>query len=44
VKALDYGLTETAVEALKQWKFKPGTMNGKAVDVSLNIEVNFNLK
>ena len=33
-----------AVEALKQWKFKPGLKNGKPVAVSLNIEVNFRLQ
>ena len=43
VRGLDYGLTESAVNALKQWKFKPGARNGESMDVSLNIEVNFNL-
>src|SRR5262249_3652076 len=44
LRELDYGLTEKAVEALQQWKFKPGMRNGEAVAVSLKIEVNFNLK
>ena len=44
VRGLDYGLTERAIEALKQWKFDPAVKNGKAVAVSLNIEVNFHLK
>jgi TonB family protein len=44
VRDLDYGLGKKAVEALEQWKFKPGMRNGEAVPVSLNIEVNFNLK
>ena len=44
VRGLEYGLTEKAVEALQQWKFKPGMRGGKPVAVSLNIEVNFNLK
>jgi TonB family protein len=44
VQGLDHGLTEKAIEALQQWKFKPGMRNGKPVTVSLNIEVNFNLK
>ena len=38
------GLTESALEAFKQWKFQPGTMNGKPVAVSLNVEVNFGLE
>jgi periplasmic protein TonB len=37
------GLTESAVEAIQQWKFKPGTKNGKEVAVAVNIEINFNL-
>ena len=44
VRGLEYGLNDKAVEALQQWKFKPGTRDGKAVAVSLKIEVNFNLK
>jgi len=44
LQELDYGLTPNAIEALEQWKFKPGTRNGEPVSVSLNIEVNFNLK
>jgi TonB family protein len=44
LRELDYGLTEKAVEALQQWKFKPGMRNGEAVAVSLKIEVNFNLR
>ena len=44
VRGLDYGLTEKATEAIEQWKFKPGMKNGEPVAVSLNIEVNFNLK
>lgn len=44
VRPLEYGLTEAAVEALKNWKFAPGVKNGKPVAVTVNIEVNFNLK
>lgn len=44
LRELDYGLTAKAVEALQQWKFKPGMRNGEAVAVSLKIEVNFNLR
>lgn len=43
VRGLDYGLTERAIDALKQWKFNPGMRQGKPVDVAINIEVNFNL-
>jgi TonB family protein len=44
VRGLDYGLTENAIVALQLWKFRPGMKDGKAVPVTLNVEVNFNLK
>jgi periplasmic protein TonB len=34
-------LDESAVEAVKKYKFKPAMKNGKPVRVELNIEVNF---
>jgi TonB family protein len=44
VRSLGMGLDEAAVEALKQWKFSPALKNDTPVPVSLNIEVNFNLR
>ncbi len=44
VRSLGFGLDENAIQALKQWRFRPGMRNGIPVDVSLNIEVNFNLR
>jgi TonB family protein len=44
VRGLQAGLTDSAVDALSQWQFKPGARAGEAVDVSVNIEVNFNLR
>ena len=44
VRSIDFGLDENAIQALKQWKFRPGMRNGQPVDVVLNIEVNFNLR
>ena len=44
VRSLGFGLDENAIIALKQWKFRPGMKNGQAVDVALNIEINFNLR
>jgi TonB family protein len=43
VKPMDMGLTESAIDAIQQWKFKPATRNGKEVAVAVNIEINFNL-
>jgi TonB family protein len=41
VTPLGYGLDEKAIEAVKQWRFQPGTKDGKPVNVQLNIEVEF---
>jgi protein TonB len=37
------GLDEKAIDAVSQWKFKPGTKDGAPVTVIANIEVNFRL-
>jgi TonB family protein len=44
VRGLGFGLDQKAIEALEQWKFRPGMMGGEAVSVAINIEVNFNLR
>jgi protein TonB len=43
-KSLDEGLDQKAIEAVRQWRFAPGTEGGKPVAVSANIEVNFKLQ
>jgi TonB family protein len=35
------GLGQAAMDAVKQWKFKPATMNGEPVDVIFNVTMNF---
>jgi protein TonB len=43
LKPLPMGLSEKAVEAVKEWRFKPGTMNGEPVAVIFNLTINFTL-
>ena len=43
-KPLDPGLDQKAVEAMKQWRFKPGTLNGSPVPVLVIVEMTFHLR
>ncbi len=43
VKSLGMGLDEKAIEAVREWLFKPGTNHGAAVRVRAQVEVNFRL-
>ena len=43
IKSLDPGLDANAIGAVKQWRFRPGKRNGKAVTVAATIEVHFQL-
>jgi TonB family protein len=40
---LGLGLDERAMEAVRRWKFKPGSLNGKPAVVLAYVEVNFRL-
>jgi TonB family protein len=42
-KSLDPGLDRSAAEAVQQWHFEPGSLNGEPVAVRAVIEVNFRL-
>jgi TonB family protein len=46
VQSLDkiYGLDDNAVKAMKQWEFKPGMKDGKAVAVRIHVDMAFTLK
>jgi TonB family protein len=46
VRSLDdrFGLDQKAVEAVKRWRFRPGTRMGKPVPVLVNIELTFTLR
>jgi TonB family protein len=43
LKPLPFGLDQAAVDAVKQWTFKPATLAGKPVDVYFNLTINFKL-
>jgi periplasmic protein TonB len=43
-RSLDEDLDKEAVKAIRQWTFRPGTKDGKAVAVQVNIELSFTLK
>ncbi len=42
-QSLGLGLDERAVEAVRKWRFRPGTRNGKPVTTSTLIQVTFRL-
>jgi TonB family protein len=44
IKSLAPGLDMAAVNAVRQWKFKPATRDGKPVPVLFNLTINFKLK
>jgi protein TonB len=37
------GFEQAAIEAVKQWKFTPGTRNGKPVTATVMIPLEFNI-
>ena len=43
MRGLGMGLDEKAVEAVKQWKFRPASRNGAALAFETTVEVNFRL-
>jgi protein TonB len=44
LKPLPLGLADSALEAVKRWRFHPGTLNGQPVPVIYNLTVNFRLQ
>ncbi|WP_263384778.1 energy transducer TonB [Granulicella arctica] len=43
IRGVGMGLDEKAIEAVRQYKFRPAKENGKPVLVELNVEVNFQI-
>ena len=44
LKPLALGLSDAALDAVRKWKFKPGTMNGQPVAVYYNLTVTFRVE
>ena len=44
VRSLGYGLDQNAMDALKQWRFRPAMKGSTPVDATVNIEVRFSLR
>jgi len=42
-QSLGMGLDEQAIETLKNWRFRPATLNGQPVATQIAVEVNFRL-
>ena len=42
--APDYGFEEAAVEAIRQWRYRPATRNGQPVSVYFTVLVEFKLQ
>lgn len=42
-KGLPYGLSESALNCVRQWEFQPATRNGEPVDVIFNLTIAFKL-
>jgi TonB family protein len=43
VRKLDYGLDQSALDAVRRYRFKPAMRNGEPVPTMVTIEVNFRL-
>ena len=41
-KSTDPAFDQAAIDAVKQWKFEPGTRNGEKVQFKLRIPITFN--
>jgi TonB family protein len=42
-QSLGMGLDEKAIEAVKNWRFRPATLNGQPVSTQIAVQVDFHL-
>ncbi len=43
LREMGKGMNESAVQAIKQWKFSPATKDGRPVAVMITVEMNFSI-
>jgi len=43
LKPLGFGLDQQALAAIREWKFRPGTLNGQPISVYFNLTINFHI-
>jgi TonB family protein len=43
IKSLGFGLDEKAMDAVRRWRFRPGTKDGQPIVVQTQVEVDFRL-
>ncbi|MEM9556887.1 MAG: energy transducer TonB [Acidobacteriota bacterium] len=43
LRPLPHGLTQSAIDTVKRWRFEPATLAGEPVDVYYNLSINFQL-
>jgi len=41
VRSLEKAVDQCAIDAVKQWRFEPGTKDGKPVAVKISVEIRF---
>ncbi|MFQ5527678.1 MAG: TonB family protein [Thermoanaerobaculia bacterium] len=44
LKALGFGLTEAAVQAVETWRFEPARLDARPIPVRYNLTVRFSLR
>lgn len=43
IKSAGYGMDDKAIEAVRKWRFRPGTKEGKPVDVRIQVALSFSV-
>jgi TonB family protein len=43
MKGVDWDIDQEAIHAVKKWRFKPATLNGKPVAAQITVEVAVNI-